>query len=63
MFSKFVNFVPIDLKFGTHIDWIYAMYLAKKIIDQNNVTHISIAAKYSIIKQRAFFKTFYIFYF
>ena len=23
MFSKFVNFVPIDLKIGTHIDWTY----------------------------------------
>ena len=29
MFSKFVNFVPIDLKISTHIDWTYAIYLAK----------------------------------
>ena len=25
MFSKFVNFVLIDLKIGTHIDWTYIM--------------------------------------
>ena len=31
MFSKFINFVPIDLKIGTHINWIYIMYLAKII--------------------------------
>ena len=29
IFCKFVNFVPIDLKIGTHIDWTYAVYLAK----------------------------------
>ena len=29
MFSKSVNFVPIDLKIGTHIDRTYAMYYAK----------------------------------
>ena len=29
MFHKFVNFVPIDLKIGTHIDGTYTMYLAK----------------------------------
>ena len=29
MFFKFVNFVLIDLKIGTHIDWTYTMYLAK----------------------------------
>ena len=29
MFSKFVNFVTIDLQIGTHIDWTYTMYLAK----------------------------------
>ena len=33
------------------------MYLAKKCIDQNNVTYISMATKYHIIKHRAFFKT------
>ena len=31
MFSKFINFVPIDLKIDTHINWIYIMYLAKII--------------------------------
>ena len=57
MFSKFVNFVPIDLKIGTHIDWTYTMYHTKKCAIQNNVTHISMATKYPIIKHRAFFKT------
>ena len=32
MFSKFVNFVPIDLKIGAHIDWTYNMYLAKNAL-------------------------------
>ena len=57
MFSKFVNFVPIDLKIGTYIDWTYTMYHAKQLTNQNNVTHISMATKYPIIKHRAFFKT------
>ena len=35
MFSKFNNFVPIDLKNGTPINWTYTMYLAKQCIDQN----------------------------
>ena len=43
MFYKFINFVPIDLKIGTHIDWTYAMYLAKNALIQ--------------IKHRALFKT------
>ena len=34
------------------------MYLDKKCIDQNNVTYVSMATKYPIIKNRAFFKTF-----
>ena len=34
MFSKFVNFVPIDLKIGTHIDRTYTMYLAKYTLIQ-----------------------------
>ena len=55
MFSKFVNFV-IDLKSGTHIDWTY-MYVAKKCIDQNNVTHASMATIYPIMKH---FKTFWL---
>ena len=58
MFSKLVNFVPIDLKIGTHIYWTYTMYVAKQCIDQNNVTHFSMATKYPIIKDMTFFKTF-----
>ena len=63
-FFKFVNFVPIDLKSGKHndIDWTYNMYLAKKCIDQNNVTYVSMATKYPIIKHMAFFKTLTFFY-
>ena len=57
MFSKFVNFMPIDLKIGTHIDWTYTMYLANQCIDQNNVMYVSMATKYPIIKHTAFFKT------
>ena len=56
MFCKFGDFIPIDLK----IDWTYTMYLAKKCIDNNNVTYVSMATKYPIIKHRAFFKTFFI---
>ena len=52
MFSKFVNFELIDLKIRTHIDWTL-----QKCIDQNNVSHVSMATKYPIIKHRAFFKT------
>ena len=58
MFSKFVNFIPIDLKIGTRIDWTYTMYLAKQYIDQNNILiYVSMATKYPIIKHRVFFKT------
>ena len=68
MFSKFVNFVPIDLKYpiikhmaffkiGVHIDWTYTMYHAQKCINKNNVTRISMATKYPIKKHRTFFKT------
>ena len=32
MFSRFVNFVPIDLKIGTHIDWTYTMYITKNAL-------------------------------
>ena len=46
----------------THdIDWTYTMYLTTKCIDQNNVTHVSMATKYPIVKHRAFFKTLTIF--
>ena len=54
MFSKFVNFVRIDLKLGTHIDRTYVKYHAKQYTNQNNVTHVSMATKYPIIKHRAF---------
>ena len=47
-----VNFVPIDLKIGTHIDWTYNMYHAKNCTNKNNVTRISLATKYPIIKDR-----------
>ena len=40
MFFNNRQFLPIDLKIGTHIDLTYAMYLAK-YIDQNNVTQCS----------------------
>ena len=53
---KHTIFVLIDLKIGTHIDWTYTMYIAKIGIDQNNVTYVSIATKYPIIKNMAFFK-------
>ena len=56
MFYEFVNFVPIDLKIGTHIDRTYIMYHAKKCTNQNNVTHVSMATTYPIIKHRAFSK-------
>ena len=46
---NFVNFVPIDLKIGTHIDWTYNMYHTKNCTNKNNVTRIS---KYPIIKDR-----------
>ena len=53
MFSKFINFVPIDW----YIHWTYTMYLAKQCIDPHNVTYVSMATTYPIIKHRAFFKT------
>ena len=33
------------------------MYIANKCIDQNNVTYVSMATKYNIIKHGEFFKT------
>ena len=29
MFCKFINFVPIDLKIGTYIDWTYQVSYKK----------------------------------
>ena len=56
MFSKFDNFVPIDLKIGTHIDWTYIMHHTKECTNQTNVTRVSMATKYPIIKHRRFSK-------
>ena len=58
MFSNFVNFLPIDLKIGTHIDWTYNMFLAKKFSDQNNVTYVSMAAISSHYKAWGIFHKF-----
>ena len=56
MFSKFANFVPIDLKIGTHIDGTYTLYeYLAKCIDQYNVTYTSMTTKYPIIKHRIFY--------
>ena len=41
----------------SHIDWTYNMYIAKTYINKSNVTYVSMATKYPIIKHRAFFKT------
>ena len=57
IFYKFVNVVSTDLKIGTHIDWIYNMYIAKIYINKSNVTYASMATKYPIIKHRLFFRT------
>ena len=55
IFSNFVNSEPIDLKIGTHID--FTIYHIKNCINKNNITRITMATKYPIIKHRAFFKT------
>ena len=39
MFSKFVNFVPIDLKIRIYIDWTYTMYIAKNAFHGNQIPH------------------------
>ena len=51
MLPKFLNFVPIDIKIGTHIDLTYTMYNTKQISNQNNVTRISMATKYPILNR------------
>ena len=56
MFYEFVNFVPNDLNISTHIDRTYTMYHTKNAPIKNNVTHVSLATKYPIIKHRAFSK-------
>ena len=45
------------LKIGTHIDLTCTIYHIKHCTNKNNVTRISMATKYPIIKHRAFFKT------
>ena len=56
MFSKFVNFAPIDLEIGTHIDPTHTMYLAKNALIK--ITCVSMTTKYPIFKHRAFLKIF-----
>ena len=56
IFSNFVNSEPIDLKIGTHIDLTYTIYHIKNRTNKNNITRISMATKYHIIKHRVFFK-------
>ena len=55
---KFVNVVPIYLKIGTHNDWTYNMYFTKTYmyINKSDVTYVSMARKYRIIKHLAFSK-------
>ena len=57
IFSNFVNSKPIDLKIGTHIDLTCTIYNIKNCTNKNNITRITMATKYPIIKHRAFFKT------
>ena len=57
IFSNFVNSEPIDLKIGTHIDLTCTIYHIKNCTNKNNITRITMATKYPIIKHRAFFKT------
>ena len=55
--SHDVNSEPIDFKIGTHIDFTCTIYHIKNCTNKNNITHITMATKYAIIKHRAFFKT------
>ena len=59
-FSKIVNFQLMLLKIGTHIDWTCIVYRAKKCIDQNNATYVSMATKNPIMQNREFFNIQYI---
>ena len=56
IFSNFVNSEPIDLKIGTHTDLTCTIYHIKNRTNKNNITRISMANKYHILKHRAFFK-------
>ena len=55
--SHAVNSEPIDFKIGTHIDFTCTIYHVKNCTNKNNITRITMATKYPIIKHRAFFKT------
>ena len=55
--SHDVNSEPIDFKIGTHIDFTCTIYHIKNCTNKNNITRITMATKYPIIKHRAFFKT------
>ena len=57
IFSNFVNSEPIDFKIGTHIDLTCTIYHIQNCTNKNNITRITMATKYPIIKHRAFFKT------
>ena len=54
--SHAVNSEPIDFKIGTHIDFTCTIYHIKNCTNKNNITRITMATKYPIIKHRAFFK-------
>ena len=51
-----VNSEPIDFKIGTHIDFTCTIYHIKNCTNKNNITRITMATKYPIIKHRAFFQ-------
>ena len=55
--SHDVNSEPIDFKIGTHIDFTCTICHIKNCTNKNNITRITMATKYPIIKHRAFFKT------
>ena len=55
--SHDVNSEPIDFKIGTHIDFTCTIYHIQNCTNKNNITRITMATKYPIIKHRAFFKT------
>ena len=55
--SHDVNSEPIDFIIGTHIDFTCTIYQIKNCTNKNNITRITMATKYPIIKHRAFFKT------
>ena len=52
--SKIVNVQPILPKIDTHNAWTYPMECAKNRTDPKNVTYVSMATKFPIIKHREF---------